>query len=180
MDEPETSIAVTHEPAATFTAKHTAIVALCAVIAGALLGGIAQGVVEWMKERHEAAQYRAQRADEIMTLVAGSQWLYVTALKMAETDPVNMPPPPSDPDRVYALVTLNFPRISPSAKAFEVACWNHFVAIEEMAIQKKNGLPVNASQEAETWKKLYEARETLMRDLSSEIGVIVTKRPSSP
>jgi hypothetical protein len=160
----------------TVFSRHPVLWGFLAVLTGALLGGIAQVVVEVIKDRHDNERYRAERAGEIMTLVAEAQWLYVDAERMAFQDPTHMPPPPPEPDRVYALVALNFPRLTASARAFEAACWNQYEAVQEMGIQQRRGVVVDPNPEAETWRKLFDAREKLLHEVSREIGVATDER----
>jgi hypothetical protein len=150
-----------------FTTKQAGVAAT-AVVIGALLGGSAQVIAELVKDRHEREQVSAARAEEIMTIVEKAPWLYTEAKKTALQDPTNMSFPPYEPERVYALVALYFPRLLPFAKAFEDAGMNHYAALQEIGKQTRKGLPPDPTADNATFGKLFEARDTLSRELQVE------------
>jgi hypothetical protein len=122
-------------------------------------------VVELLKQRADQAQVRMARAEEIITLVSKSPDVYGQVKQQILLHPLDTQQP-TDPERVVALVTLYFPGVLPQAQDFEVACVEHFVALQELVMHVRGGKPGDVDDNI-TFKRIYDTRKALMAALSA-------------
>lgn len=140
------------------------------VVLGALLGGTAQVWVQVAKNTHDDDVLRRSHAEEIVTLLSQAPLIYSPMKKIALQDPRNFPAAPSEPQRVYALVVLYFPKFTAAANNFQVAALNHFAELQEIGKKVIKGEVIERTADQDTYAKLCDTRDILIKKLVGEFN----------